>query len=92
MAERATKTSATTTACPYTIYGKPGYFTVRYTSPHNSLHQFSGVRSEDDVQAWIAELSRTYAEPGTASITTTRRRTGPSSACRIKGGRVISAA
>lgn len=39
----------------YNIYGRPGYFTVNFTSPYNSLHQISGFKSEHDAQAWIDE-------------------------------------
>ena len=47
----------------YNIYGRPGHFTVNFTSPYNSLHQISGFRSEHDAQAWINEarlLVKTY--------------------------------
>jgi hypothetical protein len=63
MAEHVMETIATTSASPYTIYGEPGCFTVKFTSPHNTLHQFSGFKSEDDALAWIAEtrvLAQTY--------------------------------
>ena len=39
----------------YNIYGQPGHFTVNFISPHNSIHQISGFKTEDDAQAWIAE-------------------------------------
>jgi hypothetical protein len=63
MAEHVMETSATTTTSPYAISGEPGCFTVKFTSPHNTLHQFSGFKSEDEAQAWIAEtrvLAQTY--------------------------------
>jgi hypothetical protein len=50
----------------YNIYGRPGHFTVNFTSPYNSLHslhQISGFKSEHDAQAWIDEtrlLAKTY--------------------------------
>ena len=88
MAERVMETSAS----PYSICGEPGCLTVSFTSPHNSLHRCSGVRSEDEAQAWIAELARTYAELDTASIAKARRRIGPSNSCRIKKGRASGSA
>ncbi len=30
-------------------------FTARFTSPHNTIHQVSGFKSEDEAQAWMAE-------------------------------------
>jgi hypothetical protein len=42
----------------YNIYGQPGYFTVNFTSPYNSLHQISGFKSEHDAQTWIEETRR----------------------------------
>jgi len=42
----------------YNIYGQPGYFTVNFTSPYNSLHQISGFKSEHDAQTWIDETRR----------------------------------
>lgn len=47
----------------YSIHGRPGHFTVNFTSPYNSLHQISGFQSERDAQAWIDEtrlLVKTY--------------------------------
>ena len=47
----------------YKIYGSPGYFTVNFTSPYNSVHQISGFKSEHDARAWIEEarlLIKTY--------------------------------
>ena len=49
----------------YNIYGRPGHFTVNFTSPYNSLHQISGFKSEHDARAWIDEarlLEKTTAE------------------------------
>lgn len=48
----------------YDIDGSPGQFTARFTSPYNTLHQISGIRSRDDAIAWITEarlLARSYS-------------------------------
>jgi hypothetical protein len=50
--------TSTAAAERYHIYGEPGYFTVNFTSPHNSLHQISGFKTEEDAHAWIAETKK----------------------------------
>ncbi len=58
MADSVTDKAAVSSTDAYNILGQPGFFTVNFTSPLNSLHQISGFKTEDDAQAWIAEARR----------------------------------
>jgi hypothetical protein len=63
MADRISDERDSIVSDQYKIGGQPGCFTIHFRSPHNSMHQISGFKSEDEVQAWIAEaklLIRTY--------------------------------